>query len=138
MKPADARLPLRLMLGCLAGASFSIHADDATARRLADLELLRTRLLPVLPLRPGGRINAQDRSWEDWLKRTGELPPDFTTMPGQASLPDPLLRQDGGGVRITRADEWEEQRKWIRAQIERWLFGRMPPAPGNVRVASST
>ena len=40
------------------------------------------------PSRPpaNGRINAHDRTWEDWLKRTGELPPDFDAMP---SIPGP-------------------------------------------------
>ena len=49
-----------------------------------------------------GRINAHDRTWEDWLKRTGELPPDFDAMPSIPELPDPLLlREDGRAVPVT-------------------------------------
>lgn len=72
------------------------------------------------------RINAVDRSWEDWLKRTGASQPDFLEMRSQPMLPDPLE-----GVR-TRAD-WQKRREWIRAEYEKWIFGRMPPPPGNVR-----
>jgi hypothetical protein len=52
LPPSDSLLP--------GGLSSLTFASEVTARRLADLELLRTRLLPVLPVRPGGRINALD------------------------------------------------------------------------------
>lgn len=73
-----------------------------------------------------GRMNALDRTWEDWQRRTGEQPPDFASLPSMPGLPDPL-----DGVK-TRAD-WEQRRQWIRGQFERWVFGRMPPAPDNLR-----
>lgn len=72
------------------------------------------------------RVSGGDRSFEDWQKRTGELPPDFESMPSQAFLPDPLR-----GVR-TQAD-WQKRRKWIREQYEQWIIGKLPPPPGNVR-----
>ena len=47
-------------------------------------------------------MNAYDRTWEDWLRRTGELPPDFDAMPSIPDLPDPLvLREDGRTVPVT-------------------------------------
>jgi len=73
-----------------------------------------------------GRVTAQDRNWEEWQKRTGELPPDFARMRSQPFLPDPLE-----GVK-TRED-WSKRRAWIRAQFEQWVFGKMPPPPGNLR-----
>ena len=103
-----------------------------------DLELLSKLLRPSRPPH-AGRINAQDQTWEDWVKRTGELPPDFAAMPSNAFLPDPLVaREDGQGVRITTRAQWDRQRRWIRAQFEQWVFGRMPPAPDNLRVAKTT
>ena len=85
------------------------------------------------PSRPpaNGRINAHDRTWEDWLKRTGELPPDFDAMPSIPDLPDPLLlREDGRTVPVTTPALWTRQKRALRAQIEQWIFGRMPPAAG--------
>src|SRR5207244_4139621 len=97
----------------------ALPAQDNLERRRADLQLLRDRLLPVLPLRPGGRINAYDTTWEDWLRRTGELPPDFDAMPSVAHLPDPLVSLEGSKpVRITSAEQWAQQRQWIRSQVE--------------------
>lgn len=106
--------------------AFAGLAAPATAadRRQDDLELMRV-LAPTLKPR-SGRMNAIDVTWEDWQKRTGELPPDFARMPSQAFLPDPLA-----GVR-TRED-WAARRKEIRGQLEHWMTGRMPPAPDNLR-----
>lgn len=81
-----------------------------------------------------GRINAFDKTWEDWLKRTGELPPDFDAMPSIPDLPDPLLLHDGGREgRVSTPEQWTRQRAWLRGQIEHWIFGTMPPAPNNLR-----
>ena len=94
-------------------------------RKRDDLDLL-LKLLPHSSTRITGRINAVDKSWEDWQKRTGELPPDFDSIPSQPFLPDPLE-----GVK-TRAD-WQKKRAWIRSQFEKWITGTMPPSPGNLR-----
>ena len=123
------------------GLFFSVSvlaAQEAIERRKADLELLLKVLLRSSPPH-AGRINAHDKTWEDWAKRTGELPPDFAGMPAQAFLPDPLISQESGqGIRITTKEQWERQRRWIRAQFEQWVYGRVPPKPGNLRVAKST
>jgi pimeloyl-ACP methyl ester carboxylesterase len=104
----------------------TLPAIDVMAKRRETLEVL----LKVLPRRRtefnGGRINAYDKSWEDWLKRTGELPPDFDAMPPQPFLVD-LLE----GIRTP--EQWEQRRRQIRAHYEHWVFGRMPPPPDNLR-----
>jgi len=110
-------------------------APDSSPVQRAELELLENTLVPSAPPETG-RIDPFDRTWEDWVRRTGELPPDFSTLPSQPFLPDPLLREGRTTPIATRA-QWEEQRRWIRSEFEHWVFGRMPPAPGNVRVASS-
>jgi dienelactone hydrolase len=102
-----------------------------------NLQLLRNLLLPS-QAPSNGRISALDRTWEDWVQRTGELPPDFDLLPSQALLPDPLVLQtDAGRTPVTTPAQWERQRQWIRAEVERWIFGKMPPAPDNLRVAAS-
>ena len=73
-----------------------------------------------------GRINAYDKSWEDWLKRTGELPPDFDAMPSTPFLVDPL---EG----VQTPEQWKQKRQQIRAQFEQWVFGKLPPQPDNLR-----
>lgn len=133
MKTCSA-IACRVLLGLFtSGFAPSLRAQNPTA----DLEVLQQVLLPSQ--QPGtGRINAHDKTWEDWVRRTGERPPDFRLMPSQAHLPDPLLLQTGAGAtRITTPAQWEQQRRWIRSQIEHWVFGKMPPAPDNMRVASS-
>lgn len=85
-----------------------------------------TRLLSPSNTKASARINAIDRSWEDWQRRTAAKPPDFESMRSQPFLPDPLE-----GVK-TRED-WSKRRNWIRSQYEQWITGRMPPPPGNLR-----
>lgn len=102
-----------------------------TARQKAALdELLRV----LKPSRPpaDGRINAVDRVWEDWVRRTGELPPDFDRMPSIAGLPDPLSMLDGSGS-VKTAAQWEKQKSLLRTAVEHWMFGKFPPKPDNLR-----
>jgi pimeloyl-ACP methyl ester carboxylesterase len=116
-------------------AAVTIRAQSAAdARREARDELLRI-LTPSRPPAAPGRINAQDRTWEDWLRRTGELPPDFAALPSIPDLPDPLLLRetDGRTVPVTTPALWRRQRIALRSQIEQWIFGTMPPAPDNLQ-----
>lgn len=107
------------------------QSSEETRRRTLD-ELLRILRPSRTP--PTGRINAVDRTWEDWVRRTGELPPDFDAMPSMPELPDPLLlREDGRAVPVTTPELWARQKRALREQVQHWLFGRMPPPPGNVR-----
>jgi dienelactone hydrolase len=85
-------------------------------------ELLR--LLRPSTANRTARINPHDRSWEDWAKRSGELPPDFDLMPSIPGLPEPHLGSPA---------DWARERQRIRALFEKWLYGKMPPPPGNLR-----
>ncbi|MGO8789481.1 MAG: alpha/beta fold hydrolase [Terriglobia bacterium] len=102
-------------------------AVDALDKRRETLEVL-LKILPRRPVEITGRINAYDKSWEDWLKRTGELPPDFDGMPSLPLLNDPL---EG----VQTPEGWMQKRQQIRAQFEQWVFGKLPPQPDNLRVA---
>ena len=106
--------------------------DDASLeRRRRFLETLRKILPPTTTDQLTGRFNALDKNWEDWVKRTGELPPDFVSMPSVADLPDPLASRQG--ARVTTKEQWRRRRDWIRSELEHWIYGKMPPAPDNLR-----
>ncbi len=47
------------------------------------------------------------------------------------TLPDPFLRPDG--TRAVSPEEWPEQRTYLKAMLAHYLYGEMPPAPGNVK-----
>jgi pimeloyl-ACP methyl ester carboxylesterase len=106
---------------CLA---LAIVVSPAADRRqeLADLQ----KIIPPPPSSRvmTGRISAQDKTWEDWVRRTGELPPDFDAMPSVPGLPEiPLLT----------GEAWQRERQRIRGLFEQWVYGKMPPPPDNLR-----
>jgi dienelactone hydrolase len=72
--------------------------------------------------------------WDEWLQRTGALPPDFATMPREPGLPDPLTFSSGERVRSRAA--WRTRRAELLRLFEEYVIGTVPPPPGNVRVAS--
>ena len=77
-----------------------------------------------------GRINAFDKTWEDWIRRTGARPPDFDRMASIPGLPDPLKTERGP---VHNNAEWQVRRQELRRQIEHWMFGKFPPKPDNLR-----
>jgi pimeloyl-ACP methyl ester carboxylesterase len=121
------------LLWSLVIAAVAIQApSSADARRKTLAELLQ--MLQPSRTPATGRINAFDKTWEDWLKRTGELPPDFDAMPSIPDLPDPLvLKEDGRSIPVTTPELWARQRRSLREQVEHWIFGVMPPAPTNLQ-----
>lgn len=117
----------------IATVTVTAHGQSPTdSRRQTRDELLR--MLQPSRTPATGRINAYDRTWEDWLRRTGELPPDFDALPSVPELPDPLvLRENGRAVSVTTPASWARQRTALREQVEHWIFGRMPPQPANLQ-----
>jgi cephalosporin-C deacetylase-like acetyl esterase len=74
-----------------------------------------------------------DATWIDWLERTGELPPDFDELSTIALLPDPLIIVKGDDkTPVTTTEQWEEQKKWIKEQAQKWILGTLPPPPDNL------
>src|SRR5947208_3035504 len=91
----------RLIQITMAGAAicasaFSADSAGALERRKLYWEEIRKILPHSTSDQLTGRINAYDKTWEDWVQRTGELPPDFASMPSNAELPDPLLLHENG------------------------------------------
>ena len=110
------------------------ESDTLLERRKGYLETLQKILPRTTTNELTGRMNGGDKNWEAWVTRTGELPPDFESMPSNNLLPDPLVRVEGlTRTRITTLEEWAEQRQWIRSQFEHWVYGKMPPPPDNLR-----
>jgi hypothetical protein len=78
----------------------------------------------------------QDPAWNEWLNRTGELPPDFDALPTIMDLPDPLLLEENGKqVRISTKERWERRRLFLKKQFEYYVTGRFPPPPGNAEAS---
>ena len=121
---------MRRLVILIAALSASVQCALAQDKQIA----VRDQLLRILsPSRvpADGRLNAHDKTWEDWLRRTGELPPDFDSLPSIPGLPDPLIGPNA--KRITTPDEWTRNKPRLRKAIEHWMFGKFPPAPSNLR-----
>ena len=102
-------------------------------KQKADLELVQKVLFPDATER--GRVSFLDETFEDWLERTGELPPDFDKMPSIPFLPNPLILDEGGrNIPITSTSQWNEKREWMKDQLEHYITGTYPPAPDNLKV----
>lgn len=81
------------------------------------------KLLKILPPVP---------AFNDWLKKTGELPPDFDSLPRDNDLPDPFRFFDGRPVKTQ--DDWRARRKEIGELYQKYQLGTFPPKPRINRV----
>jgi cephalosporin-C deacetylase-like acetyl esterase len=115
-----------VLVFCLVSGAFAV--EDANMGK----EYLK-QIVSWLPGRSGGAVSRLDASWPEWLKRTGEMPPDFDKLPSIPFLPDPLILDEGGkNIPITTNEQWQEKRKWIAEQAKHWLTGTFPPGPNNL------
>ncbi len=81
------------------------------------------------------RVTVQDSTWMDWLRRTGELPPDFGQMPSTPFLPEPLMLAKGGiNIPILTKEQWNEKREWIKREFQHWISGTAPPPPKSFEI----
>jgi cephalosporin-C deacetylase-like acetyl esterase len=85
-----------------------------------------------------GPIAPRCNTFDVWLKRTGELPPDFDALPKINGLPDPLQFVDGRMVKNT--EDWKARRAEIYALEQKYDIGTFPPKPklDNAVVVSET
>jgi len=87
-----------------------------------------------LPGTPPAHISPQDFLWRDWLKRTGELPPDFDEMPSLPFLPDPLILDQGGkNIPVETISQWNMKREEMKNLAQRYITGTVPPPPDNLQ-----
>lgn len=106
---------LRGLIG-LAVITLAPHAQDDLERRRAYLDELR-EILPA------------NKEWEAWLEETGELPPDFESLPSWGMLP--FVVDDGVG-RISEPEDWPKRRRELLALFYQWMLGTVPPRPENL------
>jgi len=60
------------------------------------------------------------------LAQSYHFPP-VDSLPDNPYLPDPFKKVDG--TRVTSRSEWPEHRAYLRAMLEHYLYGRVPPRP---------
>ncbi len=66
-------------------------------------------------------------SFREWLRTSGELPPDFDALPRVNGLPDPLKFLDG--LKVRTPQDWRRRRAEIRQLFEKYQLGTFPPKP---------
>ena len=119
------------LLICL---NISLFAQADLNKRKAYLEALK----PLLKAAKGQwagtyAITPHETDWEEWQKRTGELPPDFDALPSHHQLQDPLIALDQeGNIPIRSMKQWEHQKQLMAERIKYWLTGTFPPKPDNL------
>lgn len=78
----------------------------------------REKLLKILP---------PDPTFDQWLKKTNALPPDFNSLPRHNSLPDPLTFLNG--KKVATAAQWPARREEISNLTQKYVWGTFPPKP---------
>ena len=84
---------------------------------------------------PPAHVSPVDFTWNDWLNRTGELPPDFDELPALPFLPDPLILDEGGeNIPVKTMEQWNQKRAQIKRDAQYWITGTVPPDPKNLKI----
>ncbi len=113
--------------------SDNLFAQTAAERQREYLKEIQTFNIKQRFRENTRRVTVHDSTWDDWLKRTGELPPDFSQLPSAPFLPEPLAQvRNGKEIPITARDEWNRKREEIKTAYQHWVSGRFPPAPDNL------
>src|SRR5438105_11631479 len=76
------------------------------------------------------QVFPKSEAWENWLRKTGALPPDFASLPSVPFLPDPLRYESGKEVRIK--EDWPKRRQALLTSFQQYVLGSFPSSPGNV------
>ncbi|MBL7736370.1 MAG: alpha/beta fold hydrolase [Chitinophagaceae bacterium] len=119
-----------------AGQSYA----DATLQGGGDTAKRKALLQKIVELLPPDRVDYGpvsflDKTFKDWLARTGELPPDFDKLPSIPFLPDPLLWDEGGkNTPITTRSQWQNKRVEMKKALQYYITGDYPAAPSNLEV----
>lgn len=107
------------------------QADNQAKRQQYLQELIG---LQDKPASADAFVSLHDKTWLDWVKRSGELPPDFEALPSIPFLPDPLLIDPGGKqIPVKTPYQWNEQRAYIAQQVKHLISGTFPAPPAQVK-----
>lgn len=111
------------LLPVAAGVAFALSLAAAPAPPTQKQQELLDQILRTLP---------RSEPWEQWLKATGEMPPDFDKLPGTPFLPDPLLFAHG---RRASWSDWPKRREELLGLFQHYVTGSWPVSPTNLAVA---
>ncbi|HVS72365.1 MAG TPA: alpha/beta fold hydrolase [Phycisphaerae bacterium] len=103
------------VLGAVGVACFPC-ASSASAMTPDERRAYRDHLVATLPDVP---------AFDDWIKRTDELPPDFDALPRHNELPDPMTFFDGRPVKTP--EDWQKRRQEILDLYAQYAWGKIPP-----------
>ena len=114
--------------------SISLFAQSDINKRKAYLEELKPLLKEAKGQWAGTYpITPHESNWEEWQKRTGELPPDFDGLPSHTYMQDPLIMlEQAGNIAVRSLQQWEHQKQIMSERIKHWLTGAFPPKPDNL------
>ena len=109
-----------------AGCADRINNDKEKRENTLDhlLETFRSNI--------DGEAPVEHPIWESWLRRTGELPPDFDQLPANAFPPE-LLRFENGDP-VTDSNEWLARREEILSILQEYNLGDWPPHPEKIAI----
>jgi len=109
-----------LIAMALVGSLLHAGAQSSTQPPLSEQDRAeyRDKLLHILP---------PDPTFDEWLKKTNALPPDFNSLPRQELMPDPLTFFDGH--KVTTAAQWPARREEISKLQQKYVWGKFPPKP---------
>ena len=113
---------------------FSFMAKAQEDKAVREEYLKELILLQEKPSSHDSFVSFHDLTWEDWIKRTGELPPNYGVIPSIPFLPDPLIIGEGKeNKKITTIAEWDGQREYFKEQVKHILSGTFPDPPTNLK-----
>jgi dienelactone hydrolase len=128
-----------VLLSCSNSNSNKVQLLTADSKTASDTIKRKEFLNEILKLLPAERLNLGHVSFLDtsiinWLKRTGELPPDFDKMPSIPFLPNPLILDEGRtNIPIKNKEQWEQKRRWMKEKLAYYISGTCPPKPTNLK-----
>jgi pimeloyl-ACP methyl ester carboxylesterase len=129
---SEALLPIMLPTATYAQACLSPQQYLQRLLKVSPADLTKPSG-DQLPGTPPAHVSPQDFLWRDWLKRTGELPPDFDAMPSLPFLPDPLIIDEGGkNIPVETTAQWQQKREEMKRLAQYWITGTVPPPPDNL------
>ena len=115
------------MKTCLALAAFCLLFIFAAAAAPAPPSERQKELLDQIL-----RTLPKSEPWEQWLKQTGAMPPDFDKLPSVPFLPDPLTFANGRKVAWS---DWPKRREELLALFQHYVTGAWPVLYGKSGLA---
>ncbi|MCX7806630.1 MAG: hypothetical protein N3A38_15810, partial [Planctomycetota bacterium] len=72
----------------------------------------------------------ESKPWTGWREMTGEMPPDYDSMPSRHALPDVLAGSDG--TRVSSPDRWPARREMWMSLLKKYAIGTYPDPPKGI------